>query len=65
MSDEGKRPCSRCGRFSKYLNKEGLCVGCIRGFGGNYTKEVKATGIELDTKPMKFEQYEIPKKIKV
>ena len=59
---EGK-PCKRCSRFSKYLDEDGLCVGCLRGFGGNYVKEVPTTGVEMNTKPMKYDEYKfIPKK---
>jgi len=35
MSHEVKSPnCMRCGRISKYLNEENLCIHCETGHGG-------------------------------
>ena len=56
--DDGRRLCKRCSNL-RHLNSEGLCIGCISGHGGSYSKEVKANGVEMNSRPMKFKNYDL------
>ena len=49
--------CFSCGQLRKFLNKEGKCIFCTEGYGGE-TKETPPTKEDVISNKKSIEKYE-------